>query len=47
MIIKGAILGSEPYFKCVMQSIAALKVPKHVTNKELSKKLTLTEAAWR
>jgi len=47
MVIKGAVLGSEAYFKCAMPSIAVLKVPKRVTDKELSKKLISTEAAWR
>lgn len=47
MIIKDAVLGSERYFKCAMQSIAVLKVPKHVINKELSKKLISAEASWR
>lgn len=47
MITKGAVLGSEPYLKCTTQSIAVLKIPKHVINKELRKQIILTEAAWR
>lgn len=45
-MIKGAVLGSEPHLKCATQAVAAAKVPLH-SNKELNKRVVLTEAAWR